>query len=365
MDRQTDIRHSNCSALLHPVWRGFLFWIILSIMTTYASAQEWQSYQLTNFPPYGQVRQCGSVADSLGHIHHFLICALGPTLNYLPVYYMRTDFQGRILTDTVRLNPGLQWTAPVFTGVVGDGGRAWCVWSDKMLSDSMHNGFFLTSRNADGGQSLPRTLVCDGAPSGGPPLWGFSAALRTQDSTIHMVTEVHYYRITTAGDTVLPRKWIDGWNAPVDPEIRIGPDGTPWAAMRNDIGGMGDTDILLVRFGEDSSQTTYHPFTGDVHHWYVHDFGIDAAYDFHFLVSSDTGFGYYRLDSSMVIRETHVLEPDYAYFATMKTDSAGSCLFVWDQDPGLKWAYRHDDGTWPHEPASIDPTLQAASAESI
>ena len=123
--------------------------LLLAACLQHASAQEWQSYQLTNFTAYGdQVRQCGSVADTFGNLHHYLIGQLGQNGIHQPLLYMRTDFYGHILTDTVCIDDRMLHPVPYFTGVVGDGNRSWCVWSDRIPSDSTHWGLFMTGRDA-------------------------------------------------------------------------------------------------------------------------------------------------------------------------------------------------------------------------
>jgi hypothetical protein len=348
--------------------RGFVF-VGLLLFAANASAQEWQSYQLTDFPPNGSVRQCGTVADSLGNLHHYFIAGLGNGIDpwYVPELYLRTDFYGHVLTDTVRVN-GFNgdncW--PSYTSVVGDGANSWCLFSDQLSPENDTRGLYLTGRNIQGQEILPATLL--GVPSGGggPPSWDLAAVLRTSDSTLHVVgngISYHYYRFTTSGQVLVWNQRIDGLVVGVDPQVHLGPDGAVWAAMRD---GYSDahTDILLVRFGEDTSQTVYRPFVGtpQMAHWYMWDYGIDAGYNFHFLLCSDTvGMAYFRLDSSLTLRESHVLGAQNYGFAKMRVDSAGNCVLVWDNAPGLKWAYRRADGTWIHSPTIIDANMEAAS----
>jgi hypothetical protein len=346
--------------------RRMILIVLMFGITSVTFGQTWQRYQLTNFPEPGQVRQCGSVADSLGNIHTYFIATANPEYGgWLHLYYIRTSPYGRVLTDTVRVDTSTSLqNFPVFTSVVGDGLHSWCVWSNLRPNSQHGRGLFLTERNSVGEEVLPMHMIGWPATGGGPPDWDLSAALRTRDSTIHIAGNIApfcYSRIRTNGDTLIWNRPIDGMNVGVDPEIHLGPDGVPWAAMRNDVGG-GQTEIVLVRFGEDTSQTVYHPFGRDVPTWYVYDFGIDARYDFHFMVNSDTvGVGYIRLDSTMQVQESHILDAIYEGYGTMKADSAGNCLFVWDRDPGLYWAYRTSGGFWSHESSVIGANLDASS----
>jgi hypothetical protein len=333
-------------------------------LTTVAFGQTWQHYQLTDYASPGELRQCGSVADSLGNFHHYFIAWLGGSIEDVPMFYMRTDPYGHILTDTTRLNDfSTPHNLPIFTSVVGDGANSWCVFADWNLT-TLQRGLYLAGRGLIGRESQETRFL--GSPGGGegPPSWDLSAAYRPQDSTIHVVGNVlpfYYYRFKTNGDTLIWHRQIDGVTMGVDPEIHMGPDGTPWAAMRNDR-PTGGTEILLIRFGTDTSETVYRPFGNDVPTWYVHDFGIDEAYDLHFMVSSDTvDLGYIRLDSSLQVQEAHTLDSAFGGFGSMKTDSLGNCLFIWDRDPGLRWAYRRSDGTWPHPPSTISAHMTASS----
>ena len=96
--------------------------------------------------------------------------------------------------------------------------------------------------------------------------------------------------------------------------------------------------------------------------WYVHDFGIDAHYNFHFMVSSDTvNLAYIRLDSSLQVQEVYTLDPLFDGYGTMKADPAGNCLFIWNRYPGLHWAYRAADGVWDQMPAEIAHLTRACS----
>jgi hypothetical protein len=326
-----------------------------------AFGQTWQHYQLTNFPEPGQVRQCGSVADTLGNLHHYFIAAFGP-YDYA-LYYDRTDAYGHVLTDTIRIDGfSDRFNPPFFTSVVGDGSHSWCVFSARATT-ARQRGLYLAGRDVDGQESQPTRLL--GYPGGGegPPSWDLSAVYRAQDSTIHLVGNVDpycYYRFRTNGDTLIWHRRIDGVNWGAGPQIHLGPDGTPWAAMRSDY-GIGRTEVLLVRFGEDTSETVYRPFGRDVL-TYALGFSIDAAYGFNFMLNSDTlALGYIQLDSSLSLTSSYALDSTFDGFGTMEGDSVGNCLFVWDKDPGLKWAFRRADGTWMQRPTLISAHMTASS----
>ncbi len=341
-----------------------VFWCASS-----GGAQEWQSYQLTNFPPAGQVRQCGSVMDTLGHVHHYFIAWMGSSVTNHRTYYLRTDIYGQVLTDTMRLDAFADpQCLPFFTSVVGDGANSWCVFSQRQGLDWRH-GLYLSGHGSDGNVIMPTTLL--GYPGGGegPPSWDLSATYRATDQTIHLVGNTlpfFYYRFKVMGpDTQIWHQPIDGVTLGVDPEIHLGPDGVPWAAMRNDL--FPGTEILLVRFGEDTSQTVYHPFGQDVPSWYLFDFGIDDNYNFHFMVNSDTAdIGYIRLDHNLIVQESRTIDSSFLGYGTMKVDPAGNCLFVWsDEVHGLKWAYRQADGAWPHSPSILASNREGSSFSII
>jgi hypothetical protein len=107
--------------------RPLILLLLAFLFATAAFGQEWQAYPLTDYTS-GEVRQCGSVMDTLGNVHHYFITALGDIDFTWQTYYMRTDMYGRVLTDTVRLDT---YTGPYshssFTSVVGDGANSWCV----------------------------------------------------------------------------------------------------------------------------------------------------------------------------------------------------------------------------------------------
>ena len=336
--------------------------LLLILMPLVAEAQ-WQFFQLTNWPPVCHVVQCSALADSFGSVHCFVESDLNTSPGYTHRYlhYLRASFYGHILTDTVRLDTSTaDYAGPSRPLAMGDGQHAWCVWGNLISMNPVTSGLFLAGRQANGEEYMPTTLVGTPGWSGGPTE-DEHAALRTEDSTIHVVVGGYYSRITASGDTVVWWRHMNSVTIAVDPKIHIAPDGAPWAAVRN-AWGTGQTEIVVVRFGEDTSQTVYRPFDGPVLHWGARNFGIDSSYQFHFLVSCDTSYlAYVRLDSAMQILEWQTLSEQYDSHSTITADASGNCLIVWEDSPdgNLKWAYRSADGTWPHPPSVI-----ASDAES-
>ncbi len=349
------------------------FCLSLLFVSIPASAQQWQSYQLTHFTPPGQVRQCGSVADSLGNIHHYLTCLLS-ALQDNALFYMRTDFYGHILTDTVRLNGFAgQRGEPSDICVVGDGQHSWCTFAEYTQGYGSPRGFYLTGRDGQGEEILPPTLMnypVSYVQHGD----GTAAALRMRDSTIHWVGVIPpsyrfgYCRFTTQAETLIWGRQVDGLEGVEEnPSIVLSPvDGRGWAAMRSGWSTVG-TYILVVRFGEDTSQTVYHPFEGSTVVWGVgaNCFGMDRHGNFDFVVGNDTtgnNAAYTRLDSTFqVVRDWQLLSSVFWAFGTLKTDSAGNCLCIWNENPGLRWAYRRADGAWLPPSTTITPTMRASS----
>jgi hypothetical protein len=330
--------------------------------------QEWRSFQLTNFPPYGQVWECGTVADSLGNLHHYFRAGLPDGFGGFDrsVLYLRTDLYGHILTDTVRLTTSLRYPEPYFANVVGDGGHAWCVWSGWIPADSTHRGLFLAGRDTQGRELLPQTLLGPGAGEG-LQSWVMDATLRPEDNTIHVVMEGappgpgFYYRVTTRAETLIWRHPIEGLHYGFGPKIHLGPDGTPWAVFVNDL-GTGTADLALVSFGPDTSHVIFRPFGSPQREWYLYDFDIDGDYNFHFMIHHDTAsVAYFRLNADLQIVERRTLDNGPDGFGSLRTDSEGNCLFVWDQDPGLYWAFRTASGTWSHPPTLMNANLYASS----
>ena len=157
------------------------------LLSAVAFGQEWQSYQLTDYPPPGQVRQCGSVMDTLGHVHHYFLALRGDDIYDMRTYYMRTDIYGQVLTDTVRLDAFADpMCMPFFTSVVGDGADSWCVFS-QWRGPEWRRGLYLSGHGPTGNTIMPTTLL--GYPGGGegPPSLNLSAVYRPSDNTIHLV----------------------------------------------------------------------------------------------------------------------------------------------------------------------------------
>jgi hypothetical protein len=340
-------------------WRGFvLAWLVLSACWS-ASAQEWHAYQLTNSPAPSQMRLCGSVADTLGHIHHYFVSTFGPHGDDGPLYYMRTDFFGRVLTDTVAVNPGLQWPYTSFMSVVGDGGRCWCVWAGLNPLDSTRSAFFLCCRDAQGQEVQPMTQIGTYSFNYGPSY--LVCTFRPADSTICMISApTGYLTYSVFSLQGVPHLWCQ----PIDglvgfgeyPSIATSPaDGHVWAAMRSDrINGVG---VLAVRFGDDTSQTVIHPLADSLLGWGGGHLGIDSLGNCDLNIGNETSFGCARLNSTF--QEVLNWYSPAGYLSAGKTDLAGNCLWVGGADPGLWWAYRQADNVWTHPPALIDQNIDA------
>jgi hypothetical protein len=327
-----------------------------------ALGQTWRSYRLTHFPGNGQVRGCSSVMDSVGNIHTYFTCYLPDQLSRQRQYYLRCNTSGRILTDTVAVNSGAANSNPWYPMCLSDGQTTYDVFSDWVPQNQTQRGIFITAHDTSGDESLSPAFLGYGGGTGGAA-WDYRSALNSATGTIHMVNiSGRYKRFRTNGDTLIWRGMIDGVVNPIDPEIHIAPDGTAWAAMRSDIFPEGGTEIVIVHFASDTSQIVYRPFGRDVHHWYVDDFGIDSHYDFHLSVSCDTaGLAYARLDSNLQVSEWRTLNRTFDGNATMKSDTAGNCLFVWNDYTGLWWTFRSACGVWTYSPTVIEPDVRAYS----
>ncbi len=340
-----------------------------------ASAQQWQHYELTNFPDSGAVHECGSVADTLGHIHHYLYCEMGtsPTQIDCPVYYMRTDFFGHVLTDTVRINGFNTGHVSVYDlTVVGDGSHSWCTFSTYIPGENHRIGLYLAERDREGREVLPATLVSHPYEVAGGPLGDWVAAvLRAQDSTIHWIGDTppfsafRYCRLTTQGDTLIWARKINGTAYGCNnPSLVISPhDGRPWAGMI--VAGQGGTfdGIRLVRFNQDTSQTVYHPMAGSNLGLYVHGFAMDGSGAVHMITGPDTAHSaYVILDSTMQhVRESYVASRTQDCEPGLKVDSSGNSLVFFSFPVGLSWLNRRADGTCPHPLATLEPQLFAQS----
>lgn len=190
----------------------------------------------------------------------------------------------------------------------------------------------------------------------GDGTWGtFDAHLTVTNHTIVTSGISTYSRFTTDGDTLLWRHPLDGLGySPANGSyIAAGPDSAIWIASTISVPGWYHREIVLIRLGEDTTQTVYYPFADSERQWYCYDFDIDANYQFHFLVYCDTmGFAYVRLDSAMQRLEWRSLW-EYPGFGTLQLDSSGNCLIIFDDQGSLFWAYRSHMGTWTHLPAEI------------
>jgi len=343
----------------------------VGLLERHASAQTWQAHQLTHFTGTRGLVQCSAVADTLGNIHHYFIARMGNGVEtpHVPMLYMRTDIYGHVLTDTVRVSfsgPFNLNIEPDYCCVVGDGANSWCLFADSAAGHDWWDGLglYLTGRDVHGDQLLPATMLGWPMVVEGPASWDMSASLRTADSTVHAVgapSPFFYYRCTTAGQTLTWQQHLDGVVDGVGPFVQTGPDGTVWAAMRD--GWSPTTEVVLIRFGPDSSETVYHPFpSGNIVHWGIGGFALDSHYNFHFLLGCDTvQAGYYRLDTNMVVQESYTIDPGPVGFGAIRADTAGNCVTVWGKEPGLKWAVRRHDGVWTRPPEYIDRDMEGSS----
>ena len=336
--------------------------LLMCLMAGMAWGQEWQHYQLTDFPPPGQVRECSSVADTFGNIHHYFWCLFHPTTpRHEPLFYMRTDFYGNILTDTVRLNnfAGI-FPEPRCVKAFSDGIHSWCMFGERVSPEEDIRGLFLTERDENGAEVMPPTLLgYDRAWDSGIT----SAVFDPNNNTFHVVGTSalgYYYRFTTSAETLQWQRPINGVSENYNTSMILSPaDGRPWASMSS-IDEQGDGHFLLVRFGEDTSQTIYEALSGSTYGPAHEGFGMDAQRNSDFRVGCDTvHMAYVRLDSTFQnIVDFQVLHQVGAGFTRLNTDAAGNCLILWStQTFGLRWAYRRADGQWAPLPSVINADM--------
>ncbi len=348
----------------HEMKKLILTVVVGALMTAAAWGQEWQHFQLTNFPPPGQVRECSSVADSLGNLHHFFRCDFDPLyVRSQPLFYLRTDFYGTILTDTVRLN---DWVGdhphPRCIRAMTDGGRVFCIFGEFDPAEPTR-ALYLTERNTDGEEVRPPTMVgYDGAIQD----WNTSAVLDPSDSTIHVVgttSPCYYYRFTTEAETLQWRRPINGiaLNGYNTSMILSPADGRPWMAMYAWDGS--DGHVVVVRFAEDTTQTAYSPLQGQSIGIGKDGFDMDAYRNSDLRIgSANPAVALVRVDSTFqTILDSLVISENRQGEGIVKTDAAGNCLLVWDAYPSLHWAFRRADGIWTHPLSSIDPNMYAQS----
>ena len=338
--------------------------LLMCLIAGTAWGQEWQHYQLTDFPPPGQVRECSSVADSFGHVHHYFRCLFNPIyVRHEPLFYMRTDFYGNILTDTVRLNDFAgDYPAPRCVKALGDGTHSWCVFGERVSPEEELRGLFLAERDENGQEVIPPTFLgYDGA-------WesdNTSAVLDHSDGTIHVVGTVfpcYYYRFTTSAETLQWRRPINGLLMEgLNTSLILSPaDGRPWASMVT-VDGQGGGHMLVVRFNEDTSQTVYLPLQGQLVGIGHDGFGMDAEWNIDCHIGTDTvEMGYARIDSTFqTILDYQTLCQNVSGFTTLRTDPLGNCLNVWSTGAyGLYWAYRRASGEWMPPPTAINSEME-------
>lgn len=344
-------------------WR---LWIVVGLLgfSTCASGQGWQTYQLTNFTPPGQVKECSSVADTLGSLHHYLYCTLinGDPANQ-PMYYLRTDYYGNILSDTVRLNGFVgNQPQPRCIRAVGNGSHSWCVFGERIPSEQTR-GLFLTERDENGEEVMPPTFLgYDMAWEG----WNTSAVMDPVNNIIHLVgTDIYpcyYHRFTTTAETLQWQRPINGMlDEGLNTSMILSPlDGLPWAAMSTvDLSGGGQ--FLIVRFNEDTSQTSFVAMEGSSAGPAAHGFGMDANGHADFIVgSSGDAATYVRLDSTFQIPlDNYTISHNITGHSGIMTDVSGNCLAIWDGYPELRCGFRRADGVWTPPIGVIDPIMNA------
>jgi hypothetical protein len=133
---------------------------LLLLLAALASAQEWQSYQLTHFVVPGQVDRCESVADTFGHLHHYVNCHVGSHGDWANLYYLRTDFYGHLLTDTTLIYSRLDTAGlSMDVAVVTDGANAWCMYQARIPNEGLRCGLYMTARNSQGQEILPPIML--------------------------------------------------------------------------------------------------------------------------------------------------------------------------------------------------------------
>ena len=258
------------------------------------------------------------MADTFGNVHHYFHASLSNLVPANePIYYMRTDFYGNILTDTVRLN-GFAGIYPHPQAVIAlsDGHHSWGVFSERVFPDSLiPGGVYLTERDENGEEVMPPTLVGYG--------WldaqNTKAVLNPADMTIHLIGTsfwpCYYSRFTTTAETLQWNRSINGLvdNRGRSTTIIISPaDGHAWASMNTH--GDPTTSWRVVRFEEDTAQTVFYPLQGQAALCRSNGFGMDANGNADFHIWTDTVLvAYVRLDStfqSILDYETTLREGD-------------------------------------------------------
>jgi hypothetical protein len=229
------------------------------------------------------------------------------------------------------------------------------------LRPGNRRGLYLTERDSDGQEVLPVTLVR-------PNQYTERAGMRMEDTTIHIITGFDvgactYCRITGIGDTLIWARPIIGPQGyePVG-NVCIGPDGAPWISATGAYDSAYATDQLLIRFGEDASQTIYYPFANLPRRYWATLSGIDTQYHFHFMTDyydSVDHWDYMRLDTSFAILQTVPLDFRSVESDGAKSDLAGNSFFVVKDGSGLSAAFLHSNGTWVLAPVQIDPNMFA------
>ncbi len=332
--------------------------LILLAGTQSVHAQGWQQFTLTDFSLPNGVEYAESVVDSSGNIHIYFIASI--TAYDYPLYYMRVSPYGEILTDTVRINAFIPDALPTNIGVVGDGtGRTWCVWGDRTIATPPQRALYLARRDIEGNEIAPPRLLGRGGGGMSPVANELDVVFRPSDSTLHIFGDVlpyYYYRITLEGDSIIWRQPISEPIIGYSPHLGIAPNGRVWGAVRNSLVG-GDTDLLLIRFNEDSTQSVFRPFGSHTGlRWAPYDMTIDSSGNFRILVYCDSAnFAYCVLDSNLMLQEWSRLGHDSFFYPALGLDSVGRCMIVWEYTLGFYWALHDSGNTWVQEPQRIGP----------
>ena len=332
--------------------------LLLCVMAGTTWGQEWQEYQLTDFPsPDAYVREYDAVFGPNGVLHLFYIADLDVQIGGLMrVYYTRVSPYGEVLTDTLQLNEELgYWRSPYnVNAVLDDNGNAWCVWSDGLGVDP--HSFYLTGRDSLG-QEIFAPMALGSAGNLG--VHDVDAAFCPLDQTIIVgfAGGPVYHQITLTGDTLAYSEPFGDENRPsVYMTTKTAPNGRVWAGTRHSIGQ--PADIVLYEFVPDSDVIAHYPFGhSQDERWGLYDFAIDHEGNFHCLVYHDTAaLVFVKLDNMFLLQEWRTLVSNPSVEGTLGVDEQGNCLMSWYKfaSDSLMWAMRGALGEWQAEPTLLD-----------
>ena len=289
----------------------------------------------------------------------------------MPVYYFRTGYYGRLLTDTVRLNGfNTGWITVGDLRAVGDGNHTWCSFRTPIPGQSSRWGVYMTERDAQGEEIYPAQLLDYPLSDAYGPL-GYNAACAFLPGarTIHWTGlmpaghRYRYARMTASADTLIGGRRIDGVDYRCSNVTLVASphDGHPWASMVVAAENGGFDGIRLVRFNADTSQTVYHPLPETSLGIWPNSLAIDGHGDFFTVMGCDfVHAAFVLLDSvTQQVREWRTIDRTHDCFASVVADSAGNCGGLLSFVPGVRWFWRSADGSWPHPPAEISANLDA------